>query len=102
MEREKSTVEFAKGVYAKGAKLTKKAMEQLEKDFDRIPGIEKWAVDIPSLLAKFGEFIISIYLSTGLIQENRGSRAKVLVKENWLKKIEMISKNFRNLYVRCR
>jgi len=40
-------VEFVKGIYAKGVKLTKKAMEQLEKGFDRIPGIEKWAVDIP-------------------------------------------------------
>ena len=41
------TIAFVKGVYAKGVKLTKKAMEQLEMGFDRIPGIEKWAVDIP-------------------------------------------------------
>jgi transposase len=41
------TIEFVKGVYEKGVKLTKKAMEQLETGFDRIPGIEKWAVDIP-------------------------------------------------------
>jgi len=42
----KPTIEFVKGVYEKGVKLTKKAMEQLEKSFDRISGIEKWAVDI--------------------------------------------------------
>jgi hypothetical protein len=41
------TIEFVKDVYAKGVKLTKKVMEQLEKGFSRIPGIEKWAVDIP-------------------------------------------------------
>ena len=47
MEREKSNSEFVKGVYAKGVKLTQKAMEQLEKGFDRISGIEEWTVDIP-------------------------------------------------------
>ena len=47
MEWENSIVEFVKGLYEKGVKLTKKAMEQLEMGFDRIPGIEKWAVDIP-------------------------------------------------------
>jgi hypothetical protein len=40
------TIEFVKGVYAKGVKLSKKAIEQLENSFDRISGIEKWAVDI--------------------------------------------------------
>ncbi len=35
------------GIYEKGVTLTKKAMDQLEKLLDRIPGIEKWAVDIP-------------------------------------------------------
>lgn len=43
----KPTIEFVKGVYEKGVKLTKKAIEQLEKRIDRISGIEKWAVDIP-------------------------------------------------------
>lgn len=46
-KEKKPTIEFVKGVYEKGVKLTKKAMEQLEKRFDRISGIEKWAVDIP-------------------------------------------------------
>jgi hypothetical protein len=34
------------GVYAKGVTLTKNAMESLEQFLIRIPGIEKWAVDI--------------------------------------------------------
>ena len=33
--------------YQKGVTLTKKAMKQLEKMIERIPGIDKWAVDIP-------------------------------------------------------
>lgn len=34
-------------IYEKGVKLTKAAMEKLEKMIDRVQGIEKWAVDIP-------------------------------------------------------
>ena len=39
-------VKMVKGVYEKGVKLTKKAMEKLETLLIRQPGIEKWAVDI--------------------------------------------------------
>jgi transposase len=39
-------VKMLKGVYEKGVKLTKKAMEKLETLLIRQPGIEKWAVDI--------------------------------------------------------
>ena len=41
-------VKMVKGVYEKGVKLTKKAMEKLETLLIRLPGIEKWAVDIIS------------------------------------------------------
>jgi transposase len=40
-------VKLMKGIYKKGVTLTKNAMEQVELFLDRIPGIEKWAVDIP-------------------------------------------------------
>lgn len=33
--------------YEKGVKITKKAMQQLEKMIERVRGLEKWAVDIP-------------------------------------------------------
>lgn len=39
-------VKMVQGVYEKGVKLTKKAMEKLEAMLIRLPGIEKWAVDI--------------------------------------------------------
>lgn len=39
-------VKFINGTYEKGVKLTQKAMKQIETMIDRIPGIEKWAVDI--------------------------------------------------------
>ena len=39
-------VKVVKGVYEKGVKLTRKAMERLETLLIRLPGIEKWAVDI--------------------------------------------------------
>jgi len=39
-------VKFITKTYEKGIKLTQKAMEKLETMFERIPGIEKWAVDI--------------------------------------------------------
>jgi transposase len=39
-------VKRVKGVYEKGVKLTRKAMERLETLLIRLPGIEKWAVDI--------------------------------------------------------
>ena len=40
-------VKLINRTYEKGIKLTKNAMQQLEKMIDRIQGIEKWAVDIP-------------------------------------------------------
>ena len=40
-------VKMISDVYAKGVTLTKKAMEKLEQFLIRIPGVEKWAVDIP-------------------------------------------------------
>jgi len=33
--------------YEKGVKISKKAMQQLEKMIERVQGLEKWAVDIP-------------------------------------------------------
>jgi transposase len=39
-------VKIIKGIYEKGVRLTKKAMEELETLLIRLPGIEKWAVDI--------------------------------------------------------
>lgn len=41
-----SVVNMVSGVYEKGVKLTKKAMDELEKHLIRKPGIEKWAVEI--------------------------------------------------------
>jgi len=40
-------VKFIKKTYEKGVNLGKKAMQELEKMIERVPGIEKWAVDIP-------------------------------------------------------
>ena len=40
-------VKMIKRIYNNGVTLTKKAMENLEKVLVRVPGIEKWAVDIP-------------------------------------------------------
>jgi hypothetical protein len=40
-------VKLISGTYEKGIKLTQNAMKQLEKMIARVPGIEKWAVDIP-------------------------------------------------------
>lgn len=37
-------VEIVKKTYHTGVKLTKKAMEELEKRFERLPGLEKWFV----------------------------------------------------------
>lgn len=42
-----AVVNMVTGVYEKGVKLTKKAMEELEQCLVRKPGIEKWAVEIP-------------------------------------------------------
>ncbi|MBU1011840.1 MAG: transposase, partial [Bacteroidetes bacterium] len=39
-------VKLIAGIYEKGITLTKKAMDKLETFLDRIPGIEKWALDI--------------------------------------------------------
>lgn len=41
-------VKLVKKVYENGVKLTKKAMEELEKEFRRMPGLEKWFVEIPA------------------------------------------------------
>lgn len=40
-------VKLIKKTYEKGVTLSKKTMQELEKLIKRIPGIEKWAVDIP-------------------------------------------------------
>jgi transposase len=45
--RKNPVVKLVQGVYEKGIKLTNKAMKQLELGIDRIPGLEKWALDIP-------------------------------------------------------
>jgi hypothetical protein len=42
-------VEIVKKTYHTGVKLTKKAMEELEKRFERLPGLEKWFVLIRPL-----------------------------------------------------
>lgn len=39
-------VKFVEKIYHKGVSLTKKAMDDLEKQLNRVPGVEKWAVDI--------------------------------------------------------
>jgi hypothetical protein len=40
-------VQLVKGVYRTGVKLTKKAMQAYERLITRLPGLEKWFVDIP-------------------------------------------------------
>lgn len=40
-------VQLVKGVYRTGVKLTKKAMRAYERMITRLPGLEKWFVDIP-------------------------------------------------------
>lgn len=40
-------VKLVSGTYEKGIKLTQKAMQKIENLIERLPGIEKWAVDIP-------------------------------------------------------
>ena len=42
-------VKIVKKTYCTGVKLTKKAMEELEKRFERLPGLEKWFVLIRPL-----------------------------------------------------
>lgn len=39
-------VKLTTQTYEKGVKLTKNAMQKLEKMIERVEGIEKWAVDI--------------------------------------------------------
>lgn len=39
-------VKYVRKAYKKGVSLTKKAMDALEEQIYRVPGIEKWAVDI--------------------------------------------------------
>jgi len=41
-------VELVKGVYKTGVKLTKKSMAAYETVIERLPGLEKWFVNIPS------------------------------------------------------
>jgi hypothetical protein len=43
------TVELVTTAYQTGVKLTTEAMEALEQQFHRLPGLEKWFVDIPPL-----------------------------------------------------
>lgn len=40
-------VKLVDGMYEKGIKLTQKTMQKIETMIDRLPGIGKWAVDIP-------------------------------------------------------
>jgi hypothetical protein len=40
-------VQLVDGVYETGVKLTKKAMKPYEDVMKRLPGLEKWFVDIP-------------------------------------------------------
>jgi len=40
-------IKFVKKTYETGIKLTQKAMERLETMIERLPGIEKWSVEIP-------------------------------------------------------
>ena len=40
-------VKLVKNTYEKGVTLTKKAMAKYEELLDRLPGLEKWSVDIP-------------------------------------------------------
>jgi hypothetical protein len=42
-------VEIVETTYLTGVKLTKKAMDKLEKRFERLPGLEKWFVRIRSI-----------------------------------------------------
>lgn len=41
-------VQFISKVYETGVKLTQDAMAELEKQFHRLPGLEKWFIDIPA------------------------------------------------------
>ncbi len=40
-------VKLVTQVYETGVKLSQKAMTELEKQFQRLPGLEKWFVEIP-------------------------------------------------------
>ena len=44
---ENPVVKLIKGVYPTGVRLAKSAVNNIENKIIRIPGIEKWAVDIP-------------------------------------------------------
>jgi len=46
-KKEKPVVKFVKGVYPTEVRLAKSAIANIENMIIRIPGIEKWAVDIP-------------------------------------------------------
>jgi hypothetical protein len=41
-------VTWVSGIYRKGIKLTKKAMQVYERRIKRLPGLERWFVDIPA------------------------------------------------------
>ncbi len=44
-------VKLVTQVYDSGVKLSQKAMNELEKQFQRLPGLEKWFVEIPVSIA---------------------------------------------------
>ncbi len=44
----RSVVQLVSKIYATGVKLTQGAMTELEKQFQRLPGLEKWFVEIPA------------------------------------------------------
>ncbi len=44
--KKRPIIKIVKGIYEKGVKLSKKAHDSLETLIERVPGLEKWAVDI--------------------------------------------------------
>ncbi|MGI0492915.1 ISAzo13-like element transposase-related protein, partial [Alkalinema pantanalense CENA528] len=44
-------VQLVSKVYKTGVKLTQAAMAELEKQWHRLPGLEKWFVEIPAVSA---------------------------------------------------
>ena len=47
----KPVVKLTDKIYETGVRLTQKAMAELEKRFQRLPGLEKWFVSIDPILA---------------------------------------------------
>ena len=47
--------------YEQGIKLTQKAMQKIESMIERLPGIEKWAAEIPCYWASF---LVDLFFAT--------------------------------------